>query len=564
MSIDAPEVRASRAAGLDDAAPLPLHRTLLARVVVVMLVLVAAMGAVLLGAVDYFVRLQFRTLHQEQLQRQAREVVAFLDNEKRHFARLVEFIASDSDLVHATQYHLFLRGENKAMVADVQRMAATFDLALVAVREGAAAPVAVAVRPPLGPASFDELRLPADEGASAIEAVWAEGRLWLVASAPVRLPGRHLVRLWIARPLAGLFSVLTGAMPGHELRVLPADSQPTATGVLVPVRDLRGAPVALEVPVRDAVQEAIHATVRVLAVLLLVTAGLLALVLAWHLRRELAPIHALTRSAAAVGRGELDTAVPVRGEGEVARLAHVFNRMVRDLGRLRALEESARHEERLTGIGRLATRVAHDINNPLTVIKNAVRLAQRRDDVPAGVREELTLIGHNCDRCIGIVESLLRFGRPLRLRTSRFDLAALVEASVERFRRQRAGVRLVCDVAERPVWLRGDAFQIEQLLENLLTNACDAGPAGEVTVGLRPAGAGQAQLSVHDRGPGFSDEALAHLAEPFFTTKAQGTGLGLASCMAIARAHGGTLRARNEGGAAVTVMLPLDPVPHAP
>lgn len=531
------------------------HRTLLARIVIVVLLLVALMSALLFAAMDQLVRRQLVALQQTQLERQTRELATFLDNEKGHFRRLAEFIAADSDLVHATQYHVVLRGEDKALRADVGRLAATFQLDLVALRVGRQPPLVAAGRHASLVAELDALQPGAADTAAAVDALWARDAVWLVAAAPLRVPGHDPVRLWIARPLSGLFS--TVAPPAVPPQALRADASETPNGMRLLVKDVRGQPLTLHIPAHDAAQETLRTTSRVLAVLLAATGVLLAVALALFLRRELAAVKALTGAAAAVGRGDFEHVVPVSGQGEVAQLARVFNRMVLDLKRLHALESSAHHKEQLAGIGRLATRVAHDINNPLTVIRNSVRLTQRRADLPSGLVDELALIGHSCERCIGIVEALLRFGRPMRLRHTRFDLADLVRASVERVGQQRGDGRLAFVPPAAPVAFDGDAFQVEQLLVNLLANAYDAAPNGAITVEV-VADEAQAEIRVQDQGPGFSAVALEHLAEPFFTSKAQGTGLGLASCMAIARAHGGTLRVDNRDGARVTVLLPLD------
>ncbi|MFP5399026.1 MAG: HAMP domain-containing protein, partial [Gammaproteobacteria bacterium] len=408
-------------------------RTLLARVVLVAVTMIVLMGVMLFAAIDHFVRLQFTALQQQRVAQQAQELDAFLDNERHQFTRLVEFVAADSDLIHATQYHLFLRGEDKALRADVQRVARTFQLELVAIRDQGDEVVLSVARDAAASMNFDRVRFP-DDAANQAVAVWDGTGVWLVATAPLSLPGRHEVTVRIARRLSGLLAGVVGGRDSAPPRVLAAGSAPG--GVAVRMHDVAGRPIVLELATHDDVGQAIDAVMRILGVLVLLTATSLGLALTWFLRRELAPLHALTGAAAAVGRGDFTHSVQVTGEGEVARLARVFNRMVQDLRRLHKLEQSARHKEQLAAIGRLATRVAHDINNPLTVIKNSSRLAARAAEMPDALREDLALIAHNCDRCIGIVESLLRFGRPVQLRRRRLDLAQLCAEAAARFGRQ--------------------------------------------------------------------------------------------------------------------------------
>lgn len=536
-----------------EAPPAPM-RTLLARVVLVAVTMIVLMGVVLFAAIDHFVRLQFTTLQQQRVAQQAAELGAFLDNERQQFTRLVEFVAADSDLIHATQYHLFLRGEDKALRADVQRVVRTFQLELVAIRDRGDEVVLSVARDAAASMNFDRVSFPADAANQAV-AVWDGTGVWLVATAPLGLPGRHEVTVRIARRLSGLLAGVVAGPDSVPPRVLAAGSAPS--GVAVRMHDVAGRPIVLELATHDDVGQAIDAVMRILGALVLLTATALGMALTWFLRRELAPLHALTSAAAAVGRGDFTHSVQVTSEGEVARLARVFNRMVQDLHRLHKVEQSARHKEQLAAIGRLATRVAHDINNPLTVIKNSSRLAARAVEMPDAIREDLALIAHNCDRCIGIVEALLRFGRPVQLRRTRLDLAQLCAEAAARFGRQHPQARLRLKPVTGPVVLHGDPYQLEQLIENLLANAYQAGPEGDIDVSC-DALPGRVRVQVRDRGRGFTADALQHFGEPFYTTKAHGTGLGLASCQTIARAHGGRLTARNDGGAVLTVDLPLD------
>jgi signal transduction histidine kinase len=120
------------------------------------------------------------------------------------------------------------------------------------------------------------------------------------------------------------------------------------------------------------------------------------------------------------------------------------------------------------------------------------------------------------------------------------------------------GQRIALDLQVGPLSCRGSAFQLHQVLLNLIGNASDATPhGGVVTVRVRSEGA-QRCIEVLDTGPGFPDRLLPHIFEPFFTTKRYGTGLGLSICRRVITAHGGTISAENQpgGGGIVTVRLP--------
>ena len=196
--------------------------------------------------------------------------------------------------------------------------------------------------------------------------------------------------------------------------------------------------------------------------------------------------------------------------------------------------------------------MAHDINNPLTVIANTAQLALKPPPADPQLAEDLRRIVHHGERCMRTLELLLDYGRPVRVQAAPLDLAALAREIGERW---KANV-----VAPDALPVEVDRLQIEQMLDNLLTNARDAsGPDGAVKIEADAAD-GQARLAITDSGPGFTATAREHLFEPFHTTKAGGTGLGLASALAIARAHGGGIEIDEAGegvGGRVIVRLPL-------
>jgi signal transduction histidine kinase len=229
-------------------------------------------------------------------------------------------------------------------------------------------------------------------------------------------------------------------------------------------------------------------------------------------------------------------------------MAAAFNAMTADLAHLRELERRLAHQEQLSAIGRVAARVAHDINNPLTVIANTAQLALKPPPADPQLAEDLRRIVHHGERCMRTLELLLDYGRPVRIHVAPFDLAEVARTMGARW---QAAVH-----AEHPVPIEADRMQIEQLLDNLLTNARDAcGPAGTVQIEAYSA-AGQARLVVTDSGPGFPASVRERLFEPFHTSKAGGTGLGLASAPAIARAHGGDIEVEAGPGGRVIVRLP--------
>jgi len=235
--------------------------------------------------------------------------------------------------------------------------------------------------------------------------------------------------------------------------------------------------------------------------------------------------------------------------------------LFRDItARTRAAQEMQR-VDRLALVGQLASGLAHEIGTPLNIIGgNAEFLRmQWRDQGIATV--ELDAIIEQTERITRLIERLLTFARfenepmtPVVLQKPLTHALRLVET-----RFQREGIRVAVDVPPElpPVW--GDADQLAQVFLNVLVNAWHAMPGGgTVTMRAVPTGPQQVRLTVRDSGVGMNRATLAHVFEPFYTTKGiQGTGLGLAICQQILDRHGGTIRLASTPGRGTTVMIEL-------
>jgi signal transduction histidine kinase len=152
----------------------------------------------------------------------------------------------------------------------------------------------------------------------------------------------------------------------------------------------------------------------------------------------------------------------------------------------------------------------------------------------------------------------------------RVDVLAAEALALARPQAAAAGVSLKADIPFGLPVLRGDALQLQQALVNLLRNGIEAAAAGpatvrEVRIAARAA-EGRVEVTVADTGPGFAPGVAARLFEPYFTTKPEGMGIGLAIGRAIVESHAGQLRAESEtgGGARFTILLPTAPVTEGP
>ncbi len=241
-------------------------------------------------------------------------------------------------------------------------------------------------------------------------------------------------------------------------------------------------------------------------------------------------------------------------------MAIVLARQQRSVARARA---EMMRQENLVMMGRMTAGIAHEIRNPLGIIRGAGEMqadALRKAGVDLPT---LDYIPEEVDRLDRILTRYLTFGKagaggefePL-------DLARLVRRSAEMTRQELgdAGVELGFDLPEDAVTIRGDSPSLQQVLLNLLLNARDAMPeGGRVEVRLRAEG-GRAVLEILDEGTGLGDLDEDEAFSPFLTTKEKGSGLGLAVVRQVVDDHDGdiTLRDRSHGpGAAATVRIPL-------
>ena len=256
------------------------------------------------------------------------------------------------------------------------------------------------------------------------------------------------------------------------------------------------------------------------------------------------------------------TAPVCDGEGQVQGAVEVFT----DLTEAKRLEAELQRVHTLAALGEMAATVAHEIRNPLGGMAGFAALLERDLEEGDPRRRLVRKISEGISRLNRIVSSLLTYTRPLQLNVHPVDLVQLVEGTTSFFAVDpactRAGISINCRHSESSILCSVDPEQFRQVILNLLHNATQAMPAGgviEVEVGAaRTPAAPQVMLRVCDSGAGMSAEVRQKLFTPFFTTKEDGTGLGLVTCKKIVEAHGGLIRAENRepGGTCFTISLP--------
>lgn len=244
----------------------------------------------------------------------------------------------------------------------------------------------------------------------------------------------------------------------------------------------------------------------------------------------------------------------------------------RDLTERRKLEAKLRRSEKLAALGVMAGGIAHEVRNPLAVISSAAQLMVEKNLTEAVQRECAQSIFRATQKTGSIIEGLLRFARSSGQEVmAPLDLGPMVgEALAPLAHHLESGkIRLLWQAPDRPVWVRGNAALLQQLIANLALNAVNAlaERGGTLCVSMVEA-EDQVILEVADTGKGIPPADLPKVFDPFFTTMpiGKGTGLGLSISYAIAQEHGGKIDiTSSEGvGTNVTLMLPLGPPGDGP
>ncbi len=250
--------------------------------------------------------------------------------------------------------------------------------------------------------------------------------------------------------------------------------------------------------------------------------------------------------------------------------------VIRDITRMLELQMEVEQAERLALVGRLAAGIAHEVGSPLNVILGTAQMMQQGKSASDPDAEELQTIINQIGRINRLIQQLLNYARPERIRFEELSLAEQMRGATAFLRGRFEGLAIDLRVEIEPdlPLLRGDRDQIQQVLINLLMNACDAFPADrngrENRIVLRArkrigaaAEGSVLRLEVEDNGAGIPAEHIPSLFEPFFTTKevGRGTGLGLAVSRRIVEEHGGRIgvQSRVGEGTLFTIDFPIIP-----
>lgn len=574
-----------------------------------------------LGIAFYFVNERAATAAEDELRRGLLEAGSLVDQHDAtrtdHFTRLARVVADLPKLKAAVE-----TGDAPTVqpLADEYREEVNADLLLLTGRNGQVLGSAGAESESVASAfqaadleSTDELSMftPHSRGVLQLLSVPI-----LLDGAIPEILGRLTVGLFLDDRLAAEFKGLTGSeiafgasgrilaatlpdgvRPALE-RVLTAPSVSSVTlgdeDYLALARPLLGgrparadAPTALILRSRTERLQFLSAIRTALAGLLVVTlllATILSYGVALTMTRPLAAITKAMRDVAATG--DLSHKVPLRTrawDDEDARtLATAFNTLTDSIARF---QREAAQRDRLTSLGRMSTVIAHEIRNPLMIIKGSIAALRQNRPSATELRDAVADIDEETNRLNRIVTDVLDFARPIRFEWAEADLNRVCRASADAAWAGSPAPPVAFDLDATLPPIVTDAERLRTALVNILSNArmavtpavepkmAAAGGGGAVlATAAEPAVRLQTRrtgsmvtISVQDRGEGIAPEDMAHIFDPYFTTRRAGTGLGLPIAKNIVEGLGGTIAVFSKRGAGteIRVELPLDAGRHA-
>jgi signal transduction histidine kinase len=254
---------------------------------------------------------------------------------------------------------------------------------------------------------------------------------------------------------------------------------------------------------------------------------------------------------------------------EAARYQKVAEQLAAANESLKRAEAEVRRSERLAALGQLTAGLAHELRNPMGTMKtSAEMLARSVPEDNAIAREMAGYISEEVDRTNSLITRFLDFARPQHLKMEKGDLAATLDRSIDLFEREKSraakGVTVFKNYSPDIPPVAFDAELMERVFYNLVMNAAQASPAGGVvTVKARRVqdkAEHKVEVAVIDRGSGIEPKDLESIFNPFFTTKPEGVGLGLAIVSKIVNEHGGQMTVESSvgEGSVFRVFLPIE------
>lgn len=528
-----------------------------ARVSISAAIMVAISAAISMFSLDYFLSRDLELIHTSQVREQVQRVDTYV---KRQVADLSAFASAairNKDLRNNILSYMSGRTSRRWLQSFVTSTTSLYKLnsmtlwnadgGLVVATENIIGNMALQ----LGNYPIDTPRYPQ---AGLLD---LGGQLWAVSTAPI-MEGQEIIAVI-------QFSRLLNdrIMQDHFLDIGISVTTPQARNVnttmagTLDITTVDGRPLVISVDKYDSIDLSGLTSKAYITGGIALSSAALVLIILLLMRKEIRPFRVLQESFAAVGHGDFDQKVAIQGCSEAVALCDSFNRMLSDLSRLREAEAAVEQDIRLAAIGRLAARVAHDINNPLSVIRAISDLSRRQmRDKDDTVASDMNRIYEQSNRCLQIAENLVAFSRPRNISLEPLELHEQCAQYLQERKRQYPRFQYELIASDTAYMINGNRNYLWQILDNLTDNAVEANN-GELVQYRCYADGELAVVEITDYGQGFATESEKDIFELFYTTKPHGTGLGLPNAMAIARAFGGTIRITNPQLGQIAVFMNL-------
>jgi two-component system NtrC family sensor kinase len=342
----------------------------------------------------------------------------------------------------------------------------------------------------------------------------------------------------------------------------------------------------------DATDKRIHAIMGTTMLLMGITILTVSAIIVLFIQKAVyRPVRELAEGTTRVAAGDFNHAIPARSEDEIGQLAKSFNTMtqrlksadreIKDLiknlekkvrertAELKAAQYQLLQSEKLASIGKLSATIAHEINNPLNGILTYTKLIERKlangslkkEEIPK-FRSYLAIMERETERCSTIVRNLLDFARQREpsLKPD-VDINEVVEEALSLLANQIALQEITVDkqYGQLPP-IMADATQLRQVFLNIILNSCEAMNNGgilTITTAFSEKRKKVVRAEITDNGLGIDEKDLSKIFDPFFTSKEQGTGLGLSVVYGIISSHHGTVQVKSKVGEGTTIIITL-------
>ena len=278
-----------------------------------------------------------------------------------------------------------------------------------------------------------------------------------------------------------------------------------------------------------------------------------------------APVTRLAGIARQVAEGDLNLRAQSDSLPETRELGQAFNAMLDSIetsqNALKLANEEIVRQKTLAELGKFSLMVAHEVKNPLSIIKSSLDLLKK--ELPSSKDHmSISYIEDEIERLNQLIEDFLLFARPAVPTFRGVDLNAMLDDMIVRFEVQLNGtpVKIETHIPETPCQADADPDLLMRAIGNILKNAVEANEHQSKIVVRANQDETRWAIEIEDEGPGIAPESLEVIFEPFFTTRSKGTGLGLAFASQVVFAHGGRIKAENRPnnrGACFTMELPL-------